>query len=260
MSDDTLTGELEQEAINSIADAAVTEQEVKDYFNDLVGEDKKYKSPQDLAKAYIHADLHIRELRDKLDDLQSNDDLLKEVLQELKTKPTQNDPPAPANSPAPADRSDDVDIGKIVSEELNKRQQQEAAKRNRDLSLSMLDKYYGSRDKALEAIRAKINGNDVVKEVINKLGDTAPEEAFRYITGEAPGTDHTSDTGQPNTPGVTSGPSAHTLVEASSKFTWSYCQELRKKDPKTYNSPEFRAKIERAVAAAERNGKDFFAT
>jgi hypothetical protein len=259
--DNTLTGELEdQKTINSISDAATTEQEVKDYFEQLVGEEKKYKSPQDLAKAYVHADLHIQELRDKLDDIQSNDSMLQEVLAELRKKPTPPTDHAPAPTPATADRSKDVDIEEVVTRKLSERQALEKAKSNREKSLTMLDQHFGDRSKALAAVRAKIDGNTVIEETINRLGDSFPEELFKYVTGESPGADNTSETGQPNIPGMGDRPSAHILQQSSGSLTWKKCQELRKKDPKAYNSPEFRAKMEQAVANHKSQGKDFFST
>ena len=253
MSDDnTLTGELEQTA-------TVTE-ETTDYLDSLVGDNKKYKTPQDLAKAYINADLHIKELRETIDEVKGNETVMNEILTELRNKPTQNVETTQEKPKPSVDRSDNVDIEKLVSDEVSKLQNKEKSETTRARSLELLTAYYGDRDKALEAIRTKINGNPTIKEVINRLGDNSPEETFRYITGENPGTDNMSATGQSNTPGLENRPSAHTLIKSESGLTWTQCRELRKKNLKEYNSPAFRAKIEAAATAYTSRGEDFYAT
>jgi hypothetical protein len=62
----------------------------KDYLSELVGDDKQFKTVQDLAKSKVHANRHIKTLEEKLDELRKEletrtkmDDFMTEVKKVL---------------------------------------------------------------------------------------------------------------------------------------------------------------------------------
>lgn len=91
----------------------------------LVGEGKKYATPQELAKAMLHAQTHISVIESENADLRSRSDnskAIQEALERLTSGQHQQQAPAPDQSKAP-----DVDVAKTVQElladELGKREQ-----------------------------------------------------------------------------------------------------------------------------------------
>lgn len=248
----TLTPGLTETVVIDEPTVDTTTQQQADYLAALVGEGKKYKDVNDLGKAYINADLHIRELQDKLDDL-------KRVNEELLNTRTNQPNPAPAPSTTPVTEphgqmvSEDQ-ISTLVENTLQKRQAAETAKQNVLKSKNLLLEKYGSNAAASAAI-AKIKENPAIQKTVDDLSAVDPEACVKFVMSMCPPVEPA-----PNTPGVMGGPSAEALIASHGRLTYSQCKEIRKKDPKLYNSPAFRKKMEDAATSYANEGKNFFAT
>lgn len=236
--------------------------DTKDYLSELVGAGKKYETAQLLAKSYVHADLHIRELTEELHEERKkrleDQKTLQEVVAELRKSP---EPSAvtPSNQSDGAVKPTEVNeetVVKAVDRALSDRESKKFAEENTDKALIMLTKHYGTKQKALEAVAKTINKSDKMRKIVNELAATNPNAAFTMITGE-----QLKAPDQVNTPGLGSAESpAANLSPRPHELTWSYCQKLRKEKPLEYKSVGFRSKIEAAILAYQAKGLDFYKT
>lgn len=234
----------------------VNENPADNAIDALVGEGKKYKDANELARAYTNANMHINELRDDLDGMRRNDGLLNEVLEEVKRQPSERaEPDDNAASAAPSMTKEEV--ANIARAAINETTVQQTAEQNMQRSLTMLDQHYGGRDGTANALK-ELSSDPQTKDLIDSMANTNPELLYRTVTGAQEAPKHTPS----NTPGV--------QVSASSRppatnvdISWSEAQRLRKGDVKeraVYNSVEFRQRMERSSADAEAKGIDYFAT
>tara|TARA_R110000765_G_scaffold400565_1_gene495644 strand:- start:2234 stop:2971 length:738 start_codon:yes stop_codon:yes gene_type:complete len=230
-----------------------TTQETENYLDNLVGDGKKYRTMGDLAKAYHNADIHIHELREKLDDMGDIHNVVNDLRTQMRTITAE--PPAPVTDTASGTAGNSVsveDIKRIAAQTVAEHTSNTERQQKQDSALTALDQRYGSRDKALAAVNQIIQNNPEVKEVINTMGQTSPDVLVNFVTSQVPPT----EAPRANTPGVNTSP-AHAQIPSMQQLSWTYCRKVRKEDPQLYNSAEFRLSMERAV---NERGDKFFNT
>lgn len=226
------------------------------YLDKLVGEGKKYSDVEQLAKAYVNADMHLNELRDKLDDQTGNEKLLREVIDMLQAN-NGTDPSASTPDNSAAGGSENIqDIEKLVDQKVKEQQTQQQAEANVRTSLAKMAEVYGSEYSGKQAFIKTVNGDNRIQSILDDLAATNPDAFIRFLTGTVPPEEKSGT----NTPGTQDRGSADQKVPAGSGFTAEYVRKVRKEDPKLYKSAEFQAKLESAVAEYMDKGKDFFAT
>lgn len=213
------------------------------YLEAYVGEGKKYKDTQELAKAYANADLHIKELKDKLDELNAGSQTLNEVLAELR-KPKAETAQVPTS---------EVNVAEVVQSELTKAQEKARREANVNTSLKQLAEHYGSEADALRAVKKFIGNDRELKETVDDLSAKRPDLLFNLITKQV---EKAQD--NQNLPGIDKGQPGSSVPSVG--LTWTQARELKKKDPKAYNDPAFRKRMEAEVAKYVSQGKDWFAT
>lgn len=227
----------------------------QNFHESLVGEGKKYASDEELARGYTNADLHLRELRDDLETERKDKSMLKEVLDELRKSPAQNNGVQDAqdnNASATTPQTDDVK--QIVREAITEDEMIRKATANRQESLDKIVEAYGSKEQAAVAVRTYIGRDTAKKELLDNIGNTDPDSFFKLVTGTVPPT----TPNEPNTPGIKDAGSPSVVLKGGDQLTWAKCKEIKKSDPPLYKSLEFRHKMEQAVAAAQAAGQDFF--
>lgn len=148
-------------------------------FNELVGEGKKFKSEEDLAKAKVESDNFIEQLKGELSGLRedlSKRETTEELLKMLKEKQSQ-----------PSDSKEDTipqlskeDIAKLVEEKLVETDKSKTQTRNLSEVNSRMTEVYGEKAAQILAQRAKENGVSV-----DFLKDTAAHSpsAFYSLIG-----------------------------------------------------------------------------
>jgi len=251
---EALTDAMETVETKPVETEEATPSEKPQFLNNLVGEGKKYRDADDLAKAYHHANLHIDELKSDLEEFKGGKELLNEVLDEIRnSNPEESlEVSAPPKAPAEAQIQTE-DVAKLVSDEFSKKEQETQAKNNVQLSFEKLTEVYGSQSNAKAAVAKTIGNDEHIKNTIDSLSLTSPNTMVKFITGVTPA----ESLAEGNTPGVDAVAGSPIGVGG---LTWAQCREIRKADPKRYNSPEFRQSIEAAANAAAAKGVDFFAT
>ena len=227
----------------------------ENYLDNLVGPGKKYKDVQDLAKAYTHIEIFSNELKDELRDERK---YIREMVETLRKPAHVTDEEAPAATPTPAMQSpiNADDINKMVRDAVANLEQTKTVQENMQITVGKLTELYGSKDAADKAFSLIVGSNVELKNAISNLAAVDPDAAVRLITDKAP-----APTG-----GATEVVPARDALENANAalgdgaLTWAKCREIKKKNVKLYNSPEFRKRMEKAAAEAAARGTDFFRT
>ena len=250
------------DALENIEEVDQPKEEVKEpeviqaaYIDQLVGDGKKYKSTDDLAKAYHHANLHIEELKTDLNEYKGGKELLNEVLNEIRSSNEEEriETTAPPQAPVETQIQTD-DVAKIVNDQFNQREALTRAEGNVQASLDKLIGVYGSEINVKAAVSKAIGNDKSVKEIIDNLSRTNPDTMLKFITGIVP----TSGMDVSNTPAINNSTGGAPAYEGV--LTWDKCREVRKENPRLYKSAEFRKQMEVSAAEAAKQGVDFFAT
>lgn len=229
-------------------------------FETLVGEGKRYRTQEDLAKARIHADNHIHTLEGENHDLRTQIKTLEQTLarfssDDIEFESDNNVQAQSANDTAETKQLDLKDIEKTVESTLERRETQAKRSLTEADSLAKLESEFGSIDAGLDVVRSIVTKNPEMQGIIDNLGQTDSDAFLRLIRSYKP-----SNPG-PNAPGLSETPSASAVRDYSKNFLpWSEAQKMRKEDPSRYNSPEIRELMEKSHVQAEQEGRDYFST
>jgi hypothetical protein len=216
--------------------------EAKDYLQELVGDGKKFKSPQDLAKGKAESDTYIKVLEKKLD--QMRDDYLKldedykarASLQELIDQQKSSAQQSSNNQPIVKDHNTapSIDLKDIENMMSAKLQEHEVTKRQND-NLNLV------KNKLIEHFGTKYQG--AVKEQLADLG--LSESRFQELAREAPtallrtlGVDQPAPKETYQSAPRSSLRSDSFKPKGSEKRDWQWYQDLKQKDPNRYNDPQ----------------------
>jgi len=217
-------------------------------LNDLVGEGQKYKSPDELAKAYANLEAHSRKIEAENAKIRAERDTRE--AGNTSTKQGQDDlDPAdqPDKSPkqeAPK-RSDDVDLRSQIREEVTKLSEEEKLARNLETTASKMAEVYGSPQEATAAIKAKAAELDVGVDWLRNMAATSPKLFFNTMGVDAP---------QRSTSTPSSGNGAR-FGQQDTTRNFEYFDKMRRDNPKQYFSA---ATQQEMLKQARTMGGDFY--
>lgn len=235
------------------------------YLEELVGEGKRYKTAAELAKAKIHADAFIENLKTQTEELRTELDrrmALEEMF--LKTKdndPKPVDPPTedkttadpPKQVQADQSKVDESELIEKVKAELKREAEQTSRTANFEAVKTRLLEELGDPDKVNKFMdeRSKELGFSV-----SELADVAAKSptAFYNLLGLKKGT-----TSSPDLPGTVKTEALQTSPMSSQPKpgTKAYYDKMRKEDPRKYLSAAVQLEIHKAYMkdpAAFNNG------
>lgn len=212
----------------------------KNYLEDLVGEGKKFKSPEDLARGKAEADLYIEHMKARMDELRQDHTKLrdeynagpklKEVLdqyvQDLKQSQVAVQPTGQEDKSIPLDENK---ISDIVRQHIAATKQLEAEENNARSVESRLQEAYGPNYKQL--VSQQISQLGLSVDFFNDLARKHPAVLYRTLGLEGQRQQEVFQT--PPTSTHRSDP-----FGTSPKRTWSYYQQIRKTDPARYRNPK----------------------
>lgn len=210
----------------------------------LVGEGKKFKTIDDLAKSKIHADKHIetieRELSELRGDLQTR--LTVEAMLEKLQKPAVTPPVDLKNvepSPRPEPGSPEINL----AEEVQKLLQQERAKEQADANLKSvreeLKKRFGADyNQKLETIATELN---ISKEFLTDMAKRTPAGFLKLIDSTA-----APDKDRPIVP--PQGKNLAFVDQSASVKNAAYYRQLRKEHPDQYFSKKVQIEMHEQAA------------
>lgn len=223
----------------------------KDYFAELVGDDKKFKTPQDLAKAKAQSDAFIQQLINEKRELEaqvqtrSNEqaflDQLKSVVQ----------PPSTPVVPTPAPQGDlqrqTVDqnsLEELVQKAIETRTAQAERERNlQTVSKTLQDQFGPAYAQHINSLAQEIG---VPKDWLNDLAARSPQAFYKMlgIGSKAPAT--------PALPNPTVNTTA--LNSRGTVKNWEYYKQIMKTDPAKFNSKAIQDEM---FASARELGPNF---
>jgi hypothetical protein len=234
--------------------------EGKDYLAELVGEDKKFKDAQALAKGKAFSDAHIALLERRFDELSEDYKRLKkdadagarlqELLDKMENQPqhtTSREPTVNSNevNTKPALGLDEVES--LVSSKIQQHEQTRRERENFAKVEALLKERLGSNFKAI--LKEKSTSLGLTDDEVNTMArknpnlfsktfdlDAKPQESF-----QAP--PRNSSTFTP---------------KGSQKRGWSYYQDLKKKDPTAWMQPK--VAIQMLKDAQEMGEKEFYSS
>jgi len=218
--------------------------ETKNYFEDLVGEGRKFKDEKELAKSKVLGDLYIKDIVRQKDELANSYIELKaqydaqaklvDLVDRIgDQKRTNNDDTLNVIKNVP-DNSIDLDsLDKRFEQLLSKREKVQIENENLKKSQKMLKEGLG--DNYVNVIRSRIDDLDLSEEDVNALAKRSPKTLARVLGIELEQ--------KSNTPNMFQSPPvsqrrSDTFKPAVQKRTWSYYQEQKKTNPRIFLDPK----------------------
>lgn len=211
--------------------------ETQTYYDKLVGPNAKFKDNEALAKGKWYSDAQI-EIQNKRMDQMRNDYLqlkadydarakLEEYLDRLQTTPTQTTQsnettPTVKESNAPAIKPEDID------RRFQELRTQEKAQQNFDVVMEKLKEQYADRWQSV--LKERTQELELSAEEVDAMARRSPKLFFKTMDLDRP-TQQQQFQAPPRS-------DVRFNPQGAPKKTWSYYQELYKKDPKLYYDPK----------------------
>lgn len=212
----------------------------KDYLLELVGEGKKFKTPQDMARGKAEADVFIETLTREKDELRNEYLKVKEEsdkrakLEDLIDRLSKSQQPASSeHTPANVDNQpkfDPTQLESLVANEYQKNKKLEKEQANFRMVQDKLKERYG--DNYPTVLQNQMEDLGLSADQINNLARTAPKAFFNTLELN----DVKKDGFQ--TPVGSSQRSNAFQGKGQQKRTWAYYQELKQKNPNLFLDPK----------------------
>jgi hypothetical protein len=228
----------------------------KDYLTELVGEGKKFKSPQELARGKYEADLYVRTLERQKDELRSDFLKLKDeqaarakledLIDQWSNKQQSSSDNTQANeqqTTKPVIDSKEIESlvsSKIQEHELTKKQQENFAQVRTKLKERFGNNYQ-------EVLKQQIDNLGLNEDFINDLARRYPTVLYKTL-----GLDQEQRESFQSPP--RSNQRSDNFAPSTTKRTWSYYQKIKKENPKLYYDPKTTVQMHNDAIAL---GKEF---
>jgi vacuolar-type H+-ATPase subunit I/STV1 len=227
-------------------------------LNDLVGEGKKFKTPDDLAKAKLESDRFIeklqneqRELREELNKRLTIEDALRKAQEAgVQVEPRQPSEPAPV----PQRQNEQLNISSEVEKVITKREQESKFRNNLETVFSRMTDLYGNADKAAEVISSRSRELGMSVNALQQMASENPKAFFQLlgVQDKPQGAPQTSSWNNvKNTTAMKNAAGSTTTVPG----TYKYYEEIRKSDPAAYFSPRVQLQMDKD---AREKGEKFY--
>ena len=216
-----------------------------DLLSQLVGEGKKFKDPEALAKGKLESDAFIEQIKNENAGLRKELEervKLSQILDEIK-KGTGNQPGGSKDTSQPQALDPD-EVKKLIKNTLNETVQENTAKQNvLEAERTVIEKL-GSKDAALKFITEKAREMGVSGDWLMSVAASNPKALYAVLGLEATGnkqqpTNVTSPDSSVNTSKQQFAPNGG-QVKAGTK---DYFEKIRKENPSLYWKPEIQNEI-----------------
>jgi len=230
-------------------------------YEALVGEGKKFKSPEDLAKGKVEADRFIAQLQSELAELRNEGATrarLEEIVDRLTSQeraqeglnqePNQRSFESPNSQP----QSSQADIERLIDQRITKREQRQTAEQNKRTVIDNLKQTFGSDYLAkLEARRAELG---LEQSEMDNLAARSPN-AFMALV--APNQKPQSPSAPPSSQVSTQALLNNHQASQAAPGTKAFYDALKKSDPNRYWSTEVQWQMHKDAIKAAKEGKNF---
>jgi len=212
----------------------------KNYFEELVGENKKFKTPEELAKGKAVSDAYIKTLERQRDELRNDylkikDDYntrakLEEVLDKL-TAAQQSSTDSSTQNANDMNKSqiNPQEIESLVSNKLQEYETNKKRQENFNLVRNTLQDRFGPNWKT--AIGPAVATLGISEDYINETARTHPQALLAMFPPKAQEDGFQS-------PPQNSRRSDSFAPRGAEKRTWSYYQKMKQDNPKQYYDPK----------------------
>lgn len=209
--------------------------QIDNYLEELVGENKKFKTAEELAKGKYIADQYIEHKNREYDTLRA--DYLKvreeldarakwEEIADKLTKTSNSEPTTHANEEIQQPTLDATQLEELIKSRLNEHEVQKTFRNNIQEVETRLKERYGAN--YAQVLKQETEGLGLSEDQVNDLARRAPKTLYRML-----GIDQQSGESFNAPP-----KSTQTFAPKQNKRDWAYYEEMRKNDPKNYHNPK----------------------
>jgi hypothetical protein len=217
----------------------------KDYYEDLVGEGKKFTDNKSLAKGKVESDLFIKrliaeadEMRNTIKELQFNGEVEKRVKEKVAPESNLHNQPEEIETP---------DIGNEVKKQLQAYEAEQRKKSNEASVREELLHKYGSKETAQAEVSRRGKELGLSAESMQQMAQENPKLFLAMFPHKE----------QPTNIPRTGVNTMRSFTPTTGEKTWSYYQKLKATDPSTYFSDKTRIEMHNQ---AVKQGERFFDT
>jgi hypothetical protein len=209
------------------------------YLEELVGDNKKFKSAEELAKGKYIADNYIQTLESQLDQLRSDyiklneEQSAKAGLQELIDKMNSQKPVTPDITKVPDVKPtiDPKQIEDLIDSRMSQREQARRESENVNLVKNKLQEKWGKEYH--NSLQQRISDIDLTSDQFNQMAKNNPKTLIKLLELDSQQQVPSRDPFAP--------PRSHIRSDNFKPKTetrdWAWYQDLKVKDPKKYYSP-----------------------
>lgn len=227
-------------------------------FESLVGDSKKFKTTEDLARGKMEADRHIQNLEKELAGLREDLNArlnMESFLDRLEKSGVT--PETSTQAPLESDYEDRVkpaglsmeDVDKLVSQKLEEKTTQSQRQQNTQYAIQKLQEAFGPRFG--DHVQKVTDEMGLGRQFLEDLAATNPNAFLKFVGADKPQV-------RPNPDPVTAPRSSFntaSVSQGSGERTQSYYDKLRKEDPGRYWDKRTQAEMHRM---ALKLGEKFF--
>ena len=165
----------------------------KNYVEELVGEGKKFKTIEDLARGKAQSDLYIAEVKKRLEEAEQELNARKRIEDIVETIRTTSQSPSQTDQLSSNQQDGDTvqpdsltpeKLEALIEQRLTERERTTAAQRNFNIVVEALNGTYGPNYADVVAQRTQELG--MSKEQMNALAASSPKAFLALVGGEAP--------------------------------------------------------------------------
>lgn len=214
----------------------------KNYLETLVGDGKKFKTVEDLAKGKAEADLYIKTILRTQDELRADYERLREeynsrakleeLIDQLNTSnlaSSNSTPPANEDTNTPNLKPEDIES--LVMKKLQETELKRNEERNINTVMAKLKEKFGNN--YADVLNRQAEQLGLSKEDVTNLAKKSPNAFLKVMELDKPAEDNTlfklpRNERRPDTFAPTS----------TQKRSWSYYEKMRKENPKAYFDPK----------------------
>lgn len=224
----------------SVFDQNNNQEQANNLLETLVGEGQKYKTAEELAKGYQHADEHIARLTHELKEIKEQSTSSTNITEAVKNKNSQDE--AKDSTPADLNGLSKDELINLVKGVVNEDKSLNAQQSN----LSQIDEFLTNKfgDKAPQEAARIAQSNGMTLEQMKELSATSPQ-AVMTLCGGAGQTVNNTGTFQSSV-NTSSNPET---IKGSSHYN-----KLRKENPKAFYSRAIQNEMKQAIDSL---GNDF---
>jgi hypothetical protein len=214
----------------------------KNYLETLVGEGKKFKTVEELARGKAEADLYIETVNKRSDQLREDylklretantQAKLEDLLARLENAPQRQEPSLqlPAEPVQATPQFDPSKLDSLIDRRVEQREAQMKADANFRTVQNKLKEQFGNSYQTV--LQDRMNFLNLSTEDVDTLARKSPSALYNAL-----GLGGTTQDSLMSPPRSTTN-SAGFRPQGEPKRTWSYYQDMKKKDPKAYYDPK----------------------